>query len=253
MRFLVTIVLFLIVAPATTTAQTVGSLEIAGRVKIGAANERLKRKRFYLFRGGLTANRALVDKLKSAPPVPTRDCFYCTMKASPEYVAWLKAEDCESPYCRAISADDVAKVPEFKSAYTAGLQKFRNKPDLAREWLTTNMPSALRDGYYLRRKSLTDTLLAGVKPLQTAMTDSVTVVAPFIDIPLDSAAGETFMVTNVVPFEVSGKTYLWACEIAVNDKKKAKLSLNLNAAGKPAAKCEVVIRDAPACTAGSCG
>jgi len=237
---------------AAAFAQSLGSVEVAGRVKIGTANERLKRKRFYLFRGGLAENRQLVDKLKTSAAPASRDCFYCSLGASAEYIAWLKSEDCESPFCRAIGADDVAKVPEFKSAYQKGLQQFKNKPDLARNWLTVNLPAPLRNGFYMQRKSVVDSLLKGATPLQTSMTDSVSVVAPFIDIPLAASTAEMFLVTNVVPFELGGKTYLWVCEVKVDDKKRAKLSLNLDKANKPAGKCEVVVRDVAPC-AGNCG
>ena len=46
-------------------AQT-GVLEVNGRIKVDGKQERLKRKRFYLFRGGLTANKALVDRIRTA-------------------------------------------------------------------------------------------------------------------------------------------------------------------------------------------
>src|SRR5215204_1943057 len=180
------------------TAQSTGTLEISGRVKIEGKQERLKRKRFYLFRGGLAANKALVDRLRSAEFI-SRDCFYCRMNASAEFRAWLKAEDCESPFCRDITADDAERVPEFKAALGKGTTQFARRPALAREWLTTNLTPELRDGFYLQRRSAVDRVLAGIKPLMTGMTDSVTVKAIFIDIPIAPVAGkstETFLVSN---------------------------------------------------------
>ncbi|HKP70107.1 MAG TPA: hypothetical protein VJV05_12540 [Pyrinomonadaceae bacterium] len=235
-------------------AQNTGTLEVNGRIKVDGKQERLKRKRFFIFRGGLTANKALVDRLRSAEFV-SRDCFYCTMKASPEFRAWLKAEDCESPFCREITADDAAKVPEFKAAVAKGSTQFGRKPELAREWLMTNLPPGLRDGFYLQRKSAIDRTLAGLKPLMSGMTDSVSVKAIFIDIPVAPPAGkstETFLVSNIAPAEIGGKSFVWACEVEIGADKKAVRSLPVPEPGKKADKCEVFVKDVPACNGQTC-
>ena len=235
-------------------AQTTGVLEINGRIKVEGKQERLKRKRFYLFRGGLAENKALVDRLRSAEFV-SRDCFYCGLKASAEFRAWLKVEDCESPFCREITADDAAKVPEFKAALAKGAQQFARRPALATEWLTTNLAPGLRDGFYLQRRSAIDRVLAGIKPLQSGMTDSVSVKAIFIDIPITPPAGrstETFLISNIAPFEIGAKSYVWACEVEIGTDKKAVRSLPVPEPGKRADKCEVFVRDLPACDAASC-
>ena len=259
MRKLLFVMLAVLMSPfwaATADAQDRGSLEISGRVSIGASQIKIKRKRFYLFRGGLDANKEMIDRIKVAI-VTSRDCFYCKAKASAEYTAWLKTGDCESPYCREITTDDIAKVPEFQAAYQKGLKQFRNKPNLAQKWLTTNLAPALRDGFYLMRKTLTASLLGTTKPIQSSMTDSVSVVAIFIDIPLNIAAGkktETFLVTNLVPIEIGDKSYVWACEAEIGPGKKAKLpTLPIPDSSKLVKKCEVVVRDLPKCENGSCG
>lgn len=240
---------------ATADAQERGSLEISGRISAGGQQVKLKRKRFYLFRGGLEANKDLITRIKAAN-VTSRDCFYCKAKASAEYTAWLKTQDCESPYCREITTDDIAKVPEFQAAYQKGLKQFRNKPDVARKWLTTNLPPTIRDGFYLTRKTITTGLLGPTKPLQSSMTDSVSVVAIFIDIPLELPAGkktETFLVSNLVPIEIGDKSYVWACEAEIGVGKKAKLApLPIADTSKLIKKCEVVVRNLPKCENGSC-
>lgn len=235
-----------------------GSFTLSGRPKIGAAVERLKRKRFYLFVGGLAANKPLIDRLKASNPV-SRDCFYCQMNASPEYVAWLKAEDCESPYCRAITPEDVTKVPEFKAAYQKGLgpRQFRGKTAIAQTWLTTNLVPQLRDGFYRQRKTLIQTLLAGSGAIQTAMTDSVrSSDALFVDIPLKletvGKVTETFMYSNLVPIEIGNKSYVWACEIEIGSARKAIDVLKVLEGDKPARKCELIVKTLPACGAGTC-
>ena len=235
-------------------AQSTGMLEVNGRVKVDGKQERLKRKRFYLFRGGLDQNRAFVDRLRSAEFV-SRDCFYCGLKASPEFRAWLKAEDCESPFCREITEEDAASVPEFKAALDKGKQQFKARPSIAREWLTTNLAPGLRDGFYLQRKTAVDRVLAGLKPLMTGMTDSVSIKAIFIDIPvaqLSEKSGETFLVSNVAPIEIGTKSYIWACEVDITPDKKAVRSLPIPEPGKKADKCEVIVRDLPKCDGQSC-
>ena len=248
------VVLFTFTCTLHLKAQNSGVLEINGRIKVDGKQERLKRKRFYLFRGGLAANKTLIDRIRSAEFV-SRDCFYCRMNASSEYRAWLKAEDCESPFCREISADDAAKVPEFKAALAKGQREYARKPALATEWLTTNLAPELRDGFYLQRKKAIDALLAGVKPLQTGMTDSVSIKAIFIDIPIAPPPGkstETFLISNLAPFEIGSKSYVWACEIEIGADKKAVRSLPVPEPGKRAEKCEVFVRDVPVCSGQEC-
>lgn len=192
--------------------------------------------------------------MKAATVTP-RECFYCGLKTSPEFIAWLKVEDCESPYCRSITTDDAKKVPEFQAAYQKGLKQYRGKPKIAQQWLTTNLAPTLRDGFYRQRKLSIDTILGGLKPLQSSMTDSVSVRAIFIDIPLKPASGkttETFMITNVLPLEFNGKSYLWACEVEIGAAKKVTLSLQVPDAGKTIKKCEVIVKDLPPCSGGSC-
>lgn len=244
----------ILVTFATAQAPPTGVLEINGRVKIDGKQERLKRKRFYLFRGGLAANKALIDRIRTADFI-SRDCFYCRMNASPEFRAWLKAEDCESPFCRKITAEDAARVPEFKAAVARGNRQFVKKPALSVDWLTTNLDAGLRDGFFLERRKSIDAVLAGMKPIMSGMTDSVSVKAIFIDIPVAPTAGrstETFLVSNLAPFEIGGKSYTWACEVEIGSDKKAVRSLPVPEPGKRADKCEVFIRDVPVCDGQSC-
>lgn len=251
----------IIVAAVITTltavaawSQSVGTIEVSGRVKIGGKQEKLSRKRFYLFRGGLETNRALVDRMKTASFTP-RDCFYCTKKASPELISWLKAGDCESPFCRSITAEEAAKVPEFAAAVQKGLRQYRNRPTVAREWLITNLSADLLSGLYRERKASLTQILGPVKPAQSSMTDSSSVVAIFVDVPVNPSAGkttETWLVSNVVPIEFKGNSYLWACEVEATATKKVKLNLQVPDPGKTVRKCEVIVKPLPECSAAAC-
>lgn len=252
-RLILLLTIFIPAGASLVPAQDRGALEVTGRVKIGSKVEKIKRKRFYLFRGGLAENKELVERIKAARPI-SRNCFYCNAKASPELTAWLAAEDCETPYCRAVTTEDINKVPEFKAAHQKGLTQFRNKPDIASKWLTTNLSPEIRDGFYRQQRTLTDTILGGVTPIQTSMTDSVSVRAIFIDIDIKPPTGkttETFLISNVVPIEIGSKSYVWACEVDIG-AKKATLALQVPDAGKTVRRCEVVVRDLPVCTAGTC-
>jgi hypothetical protein len=226
------------------------SLIIKTKMTIGGKKVDLSRKRFYLVRGGVDTNKALTDRIKNAS-YTSRDCFYCSKKASPEYIAWLRVGDCESPYCRDITADDVAKVPEFKASYQKGLTQYKNKTDIAQKWVTTNMPAELRDGYYLQRKQLADSIFADAKPLATVMTDASSQQATFIDI-LVSGGNEKFVFSNVIPFEINGKAYTWVCEVTIKPGANSFI-LPPSDATAHVKTCDVVVKPLPKCDNGSCG
>jgi hypothetical protein len=225
-----------------------GALEVVGRVKIDNKQEKLSRKRFYILPGGLKENRALLDRVKTAE-ITSRDCYYAKAQASPELVCWLQAENCESPYCRRIEQPDVEKVPEFKTAYQKGLTQFARKPDLARLWLTTNLSPIFANGYYKEQQTLLKRTLGDARPVQSTMTDSTTVKAIFIDLPLAGAKGK-FTISNILPIEIGGKSYVWSCEMDVTAEKRA--IVKLPDAGKTVKNCEVVIKDLAVCKSAAC-
>lgn len=248
-----------VVFEVPATAQLVGSFDLQGRPRIDGKTERLKRKRFYLFPGGLAENKDLIERIKASSPI-SRDCYYCQMKASPEYIAWLKAGDCESPYCRTISSEDVAKVPEFKAAFQKGMgpRQFNRRTAIAEKWITTNLVAGLRDGFYQQRKSVLNSILAGTKPLQSSMTDNGNASsALFIDIGLKPVqpggkSTETFLFSNLVPIEIGAKSYVWACEVEIGSTRRAVYLLKVPESGKTVPKCEVIVRELPACEPGNC-
>ncbi len=232
-----------------------GSLEVSGRVKIEGKLEKLQRKRFFLLRGGLVENKNLIEKLKTAEIV-SRDCFYSQLDASDEFICWLKKENCESPYCREIEKSDIESVPEFRTAFQKGLRQFgRSRAAIAEKWLTINLAPPFREGFYLKQKFLLENLLSGVKPLQSAITDSVSVKAIFIDIPLNLSGekkAETLLVSNILPLEIGDKSYIWACEIEIGADKLEKLVLKVPESGKTVRGCEVIVKDLPVCKTKGC-
>ena len=251
---------FLLVALLTSIgsvcadAQGVGSLEISGRVKISGKQEKLSRKRFYLIKGGLKDNKDLITRLRAAK-ITSRDCFYTQMQASPQYICWLQAENCESPFCRTVTTDDIAKVPEFQTSYNKGLTQFKGLANIARDWIITNMPPLLTSGFFRERRTLTESLLGGIKPLQSSMTDSVTVKAIFMDVPIVAGEGKktgTYLISNILPIEFGNKSYLWACEIEIGTEKRAVVNLLIPDGNKPVKNCEVFVNDLQVCMTESC-
>lgn len=251
-RYLVVLFSLLLfqLAEAQATAD-LGSLEVSGRVKIGGKQEKLMRKRFYLFRGGLQDNSGLLERIRSAEPT-SRDCYYNQVKASPEFICWLRAEDCESVFCRSASMEEIQLVPEFKAAYQKGMTQFRGKTTVAKDWLVTNLAPSLVSGFYLQKRTLVEKVLGGMKPLQSAMTDTVTVKSIFIDILVSDAKMRKFTVSNILPIELGNKSYVWSCEVNVDPGKTTKLNLQVPEAGKTVKNCEVVVKDLKVCTTGKC-
>ena len=244
------ILLLIQLADAQGTSEF-GSLEVSGRVKIGGKQEKLTRKRFYLLPGGLSENSGLLERIKNAE-ITSRDCYYSQAKASPEFICWLQAEDCESPFCRTASAEEIQIVPEFKAAYQKGVTQFKGKAEIARDWLVTNLTPNLVSGFYIQKRSLIEKLLAGLKPLQSVMTDTVSVKSIFIDIPAGDARTRKFTLSNILPIEIGNKSYVWSCEVNIDPGKTAKLSLQAPEAGKTVRNCEVVVKDLKVCMTGKC-
>src|SRR5207244_1322316 len=85
-----------------------GVIRLRVRVKIGEATKGLPRKRFFLIKGSLEANKSLIQSLEQQPVI-SRDCYYRSIGASPQLIAWLKPtvwESCESVYCREVEEKD---------------------------------------------------------------------------------------------------------------------------------------------------
>lgn len=207
----------------------------------------LARKRFYLFTGSLVENKPLLDRLKTLE-VNSRDCFYVGLKASPCFLAWLREENCETPFCRVIKRDEIAGVPEFETAYAKGLPLYGGKPDVALGWILNSMPNELVSGYYRHQKAVLGRALADLKPSQSAMSTSTAAEATFVGL----SAGERsskYLISNVLPVEIDDKSYIWACEADVSRGKITVVPLSLDAKRK---NCVLIVNDLKACTSESC-
>ena len=190
-----------------------GILRLRVRVKAtdAAPLRGLARKRFYLVPGTIEQNRALVDAIERQALI-SRDCYYQKIGASAALIGWLKEGDCESVYCRDVEQDFVSgpkAVPEFVTAFAAGQKEFGND-ETARQWLTTNLPPDVRDGFYRTRQTALEALLkqAGVE-VQSVMTDR-NGTAYFTDL-----GPGTYVLSNLIPAELGQTLVTWNCEVQV--------------------------------------
>jgi hypothetical protein len=233
---------------ATENAGTVLRLRV--RVKVGDSTKGLSRKRFFLTRGSLEQNKRLVEEIERRAIV-SRDCYYRTAGASDAFIKWLDENDCESVYCREVETKDVegaGAVPEFVAAVGVGEKQFGSR-ELARKWLTVNLPEHLRNGFYSNRQNyLTASLMqaeqiSGGKVL-SVMTDR-NGTAYFTDL----EAG-TYTLSNILPTEVGNMNLIWNCEVQVKQDERAfeKPYLLMNRKDKNV-KCVAAEKPLPVCEA----
>jgi hypothetical protein len=245
----VLLLLATLVVPQTASQQNArGVLRLRVRVKSESATTGLPRKRFFLIKGSLEQNKAVVDAIAQQPLV-SRDCYYARAGASKPFIKWLEENDCESVYCREIQQDDIEgpnAVPEFINAVSVGEKEFGNR-QLARKWLTINLPETLRHGFYeLRQNQLQTTIkhaeASAGAPVLSVMTDR-NGTAYFTDL-----EPGTYMLSNIVPTEFGSAGLSWNCEVQVKpgDLATEKPFLISNRKDKNV-KCVAVERPLPKC------
>jgi len=246
----VLVALPLAIAHSQNPAPQAGVLRLRVRVKANDAAplRGLARKRFFLVRGSLEQNRALIDAIERQPAV-TRDCYYQKNGASTALISWLKESDCESVYCREVEQDFVSgpkAVPEFAVAYAASEKEFGNGAT-ALKWLSTNLPANLRDGFYRDRRDALEALLkqaqaTSAAPIQSVMTDR-NGTAFFTDLGVG-----TYVLSNLIPTELGQTLATWNCEVQIkpDDLAGEKPYLISNRKDR-LVKCVAVEKPSPPC------
>lgn len=203
--------------PASPPAEARGVIRLRVRVATGDGTKAagLSRKRFFLIKGSLEQNKALIQAIEQQPVI-SRDCYYRSQGASEALISWLKEKDCESVYCREVELENIegaTAVPEFQRAVAAGEKEFGSR-DLARKWLSVNLAENLRSGFYTKQQQKLRELIAQAEESSKAkvlsvMTDSFG-TAYFTDI-----EPGTYIISNLVPTELGNVMQIWNGEIKV--------------------------------------
>jgi hypothetical protein len=225
-----------------------GVLRLRVRVKLGDATKGLARKRFFLIKGSLEQNKALLEAM-DRQPLTTRDCFYARAGATKELINWLRDNDCESVYCRELQAEDVEgahAIPEFANALTAG-EKDLGSRQLARKWITVNLPEKLRDGFYRERQNEIAAIIKQAEATSGAKVLSVMTDRNGTGYFTDLEAG-SYTLSNIVATEIGPNVSLWNCDVQMkaDDLTTEKAYLISNRKDKNV-KCVAVEKPLPAC------
>jgi hypothetical protein len=237
-------------AHTQTPPPTRGVIRLKARFKYGEVTRELPRKRFFLIKGSLAENKSLIDQLKALQPL-SRECYYRSRAASEALIKWLSENGCDSVYCREIEEKFLSgsnAVPEFQAAYNQGLREFKT-PELARRWLTVNLPADIRAGFYNEKQRIITNL---IKQVETATSTKVLSVmtdrkgtAYFTDL-----EPGTYTITNLVGSETEKTSILWACEKEVKAIDLAiamRRPFTLSNERDPKVKCEMLERPLPVC------
>jgi hypothetical protein len=232
----------------------------------------LSHKRFYVFKGGIEDNAALVTRIKESAFV-SRDCYYAGLKpaASGCFIKWLQKTGCLSPLClrlgRPNSIDgepfesvfaggDIENVKEFGDALNKGkafdealFKKYKKRPDLALSWIVNNLPRELVYGFSDLQTAKAKEMMGDLKPLAQGMTGE-DAKAMIVDIPVGGDAG-AFLVSNLVPVEVDGKAYVFVWEISLS-KTARRAAVGLTLAPEDEETQLLVTKEITACEIGAC-
>ena len=227
-----------------------GVIRLKVRYKSEQGMKDLPRKRFFLIKGSLDANKSLIDKFKQTE-VMSRDCYYRAKGASAGLIKWLKDNDCESLHCREIEEKYLSgadAVPEFLAAFEPALREVKDR-QVARRWLTTYLPPELRFGFYEQKQKALQALIGEAEaatktPVMSIMTDRKGTAY------LTNIEPGTYTISNLIGSETEKTSILWICEreVKATDLGIAmKRPFMLSNEKDPKVKCEIVERPLPVC------
>jgi hypothetical protein len=225
-----------------------GVVRLRVRVKSGESTKGLARKRFFLIKGTLEQNRSWIQLSEQETP-RSRDCYYRAAGASEQFIKWLQENDCESVYCKEVSPEFVEgpnAVPEFHKAVVTGTTEFKSA-ELARKWLSVNLPAELRDGFYRSNRDQLLKVLRAAESVSGATVQSVMTdrngTAYFTDIEPGN-----YLLSNLLPSETATSFLSWHCEMQIKpgDISTERPFLISNRKDRNV-KCVAVERPLPAC------
>jgi hypothetical protein len=226
-----------------------GVIRINVKAKSGKEIKDLPRKRFFLIKGSLDDNKALIEKIKQTE-VMSRECYYRSKGASEPLINWLKENKCDSVYCHDIDEKYLVgpdTVPEFKTAYDAGLRSFKSS-EIARRWITVNLSPDIRVGFYDEKQRVIGELIkqaeASTKTnVLSVMTDRVGSAY------LTNIEPGMYTISNLVGVEAGTNSIVWICEKAIKPVGPTDTIplVPLSSEGTRT-KCEIVKRPLPVCT-----
>jgi hypothetical protein len=235
---------------AQTPQASRGVIRLKVKYKSGDVTKELPRKRFFLIKGTLEENKSLIERIRQTDPM-SRECYYLSKGASPALIKWLDDNDCDSVYCREIEEKYLSgseAVPEFQAAYNEGLRDFKT-PQLARRWLTVNLPADIRDGFYHERQRAISNLITEAEAATKTKVMSVMTDRKGTAYLTDIDPG-TYTISNLVSSNVGRTSILWACEKEVKAVDLAiamRRPFTLSNEKDPKVKCEIVERPLPVC------
>jgi hypothetical protein len=241
---------FLETAHTQTPQASRGVIRLKIKYKSGDVTRELPRKRFFLNKGSLADNKTLIEKIKETG-VMSRECYYRGKGASEALIKWLRENDCDSVYCREIDdryLNGVDAVPEFQTAYNQGLRELKT-PELARHWLTVNLPAEISEGFYKQKQAFVDALIKQAEDATKTKVMSVMTDRKGTAYLTDIDPG-TYTITNIVGSETGKTSILWACEKEVKAVDLAiamRRPFTLSNENDPKVKCEIVERPLPVC------
>jgi hypothetical protein len=162
-----------------------------------------------------------LEKISGPGPAPSRRSYYAGLKASPQLIKWLEANNCDTVYCRELRREEVTCkttdadcVPEFVNAYTEALGKLKGNMELARKWITNYAPLSspeLRVGFYTAKTKWLGAVVAAVEKaanlpsgtVRSAVTNKRG-VAYFYDL-----CPGAYYVSNIAPLEIQSDRLIW--------------------------------------------
>jgi hypothetical protein len=174
----------------------------------------LARKHFYLYSSPF--NLANNVNLKTAPALKA---YYNGVGASPQFIEWLTENNCETIYCRELTAAEVTCsdskkcVPEFITAYRNALAKLNRNQELARKWITNYEPlssAKLRTGFF---EAKTEWLKGAVEAIEKGAGNDSRIRSTISDKDgnaffYDLCPG-TYYISSIAPIEIAGAEIFW--------------------------------------------